>query len=425
MVTGPRRIGKTYLLSEFAKKHFGTGVFHIELRQNPLALQILRRAKSPHELITELIKLLKFRFIPGKSVLIVEDLSEYPDCLKVLLALSLEFPDLPIIVSDAYLDLYLEKSGVKEDQYQKLTVAPLCFAEFLFAMGRPDTARIVSGMPMRVSVPIHEFLMQSLQTFLWIGGMPEVVKAYLSNHAFVDAFKAHNSIFSILLSDLGKITPELSGESMEAILRGVGKNLREEVDYPALGRDGSSRTNKRGYDILCQSGLVSRVPASSLNRAKVADDSSKSRFRSLIFDLGIAQHLQRLSVNFGVQTPDLFTFQGGTLLEQFVGLELKKSQSQGVFYWASRVKDSISRISFIAFSERETSPVVVSIGDSKKDFDSLEVCLSSNPSATGGILLNGDPYSGRTVNGVRYFPYYFAFNSSGGGIPEEMFATVE
>lgn len=87
-----------------------------------------------------------------------------------------EWPNAVVVLSGSTLTrLFRDDTRFPVDRVRRLTVTPLTFEEFLEATGRQALRDALGADALPVPAPVHAALLQKLDTYLAVGGMPRVV----------------------------------------------------------------------------------------------------------------------------------------------------------------------------------------------------------------------------------------------------------
>ena len=75
MIIGARQVGKSYIISEFAKSHYKS-VIRIDFIENPDYASIFAKAESAEDILLRMSVLFGDRMIPGKTMIIFDEAQE-------------------------------------------------------------------------------------------------------------------------------------------------------------------------------------------------------------------------------------------------------------------------------------------------------------------------------------------------------------
>ena len=75
MIIGARQVGKSYIISEFAKTHYKS-VIKIDFIENPDYASIFTKAEGAEDILLRMSALFGDRMIPGKTMIIFDEAQE-------------------------------------------------------------------------------------------------------------------------------------------------------------------------------------------------------------------------------------------------------------------------------------------------------------------------------------------------------------
>lgn len=113
-------------------------------------------------------------------------------------------PELHVVAAGSLLEFALKDSSFPVGRIQFLNLYPLCFAEYLEAIGNAPAAAAVLGNSADISPVVHDLLREELKRYFFIGGMPAAVNAYKENGSLRDAFEVQGEIIESYRMDFSK-----------------------------------------------------------------------------------------------------------------------------------------------------------------------------------------------------------------------------
>lgn len=181
-VTGSRQIGKSFSIREFAKRSYST-LIEINLMEDVRAKDALASAENAADFISRVMLLSGKSIEVGNTLVFIDEIQEAPDVMTMA----------KFLVEDGRCHwafsgsmLGTEFKGVRSypvGYVHELTMHPLDFEEFCWAIGISDEARETVRRCCLEQTPvpdyIHNALMSNFRTYLVVGGMPEVVQRFL------------------------------------------------------------------------------------------------------------------------------------------------------------------------------------------------------------------------------------------------------
>jgi len=150
VLMGARQVGKTWLMDAFASEHFSGHAVKVNfMRSAALARTISRSDLDPAGLIRMIQTETGKTIVPGRTLLILDEIQECPSALTSLKFFKEDLPELHVMAAGSLLGLAF---GNEEDESKqsfpvgmidRLDVAPMTFAEFLEASGKPGLVRAI------------------------------------------------------------------------------------------------------------------------------------------------------------------------------------------------------------------------------------------------------------------------------------------
>ena len=137
ILRGARQVGKTYSLKEFGKKQFET-VALIDLERNSTLRRVFDGDLSAKRMCADLEVFLRKKITPGNTLLIIDEIQACPRAITALRYFYEEMPDLHVAAAGSLLEFALKDASFPVGRIQFLNLYPLCFAEYLEAIGNPQ-----------------------------------------------------------------------------------------------------------------------------------------------------------------------------------------------------------------------------------------------------------------------------------------------
>ncbi len=413
LLRGARQVGKTWVVSNFGKKHF-PGRFHlIDLEKNADWHQIFERNLDVKRIVSELEILTNARITPGRDLLFIDEIQSCPRALMALRYFYEDMPELHIIAAGSLLEFALRDISFPVGRVQNMAMYPLCFAEFLLAAGKTVAAQSILAPPEKLPDAVHNMLLGELRRYLFIGGMPECVNAALENDKVRDAFVVQADLLHTFRQDFGKYAAFSNRRCLDAVLTSTAQNIGKQIKYARLAEGFTNPTIKRAFDLLTLAQLIRKIPAASPAGLPLGASASEKKFKSLMLDVGLVQSLCKLPLESEFLRSDLLNIYQGALAEQFVGQEFLATE-QELFYWAREAKSSSAEVDYLIVKNGSIVPVEVKSGASGR-LRSLHMVMQNYPDCPGGYIFSSAPYAQLSQKKLTFLPLYYAFQQVAGG----------
>ena len=246
LVEGARRVGKSTLVEEFAKKEYESYIL-IDFNRAPLLISnLFDDLTDLDRIFLVLQQQYKVVLKPRKSLIVFDEVQKCPTARQAI----------KYLVADGRFD-YVEtgslisiKKSTKDitipSEEERITLYPMDYEEFLWALGdkvSPDLLRQFYDNHIPVGAA-HRKTMRDLRLYMLVGGMPQAVDTYLktNNLSLVDQTK--RGILRLYLDDLQKI--DASGNAERMFLNIPAQLIANANRYMASSVIGEKTENRTG-----------------------------------------------------------------------------------------------------------------------------------------------------------------------------------
>lgn len=410
IVRGARQVGKTHSIRAFGEECFEE-LASINLERNRGWHRIFAGDLDPQRLLSELRVVLDKSIEPGRTLLFFDEIQSCPRAILALRYLYEEVPELHVIAAGSLLDFALSEIPFPVGRVQFLEMFPLVFAEYLWAIGRDRSADVVLSTPGKVSEVIHTSLLADLRDYFFVGGMPESVLAYARNRSIPDSRAVHRELCESYRQDFQKYAPRADPYCLDAVLAGTARQVGRQVKYTSLAEGFSGPTVKRAFDLLTMARVAKKVPSANPVGLPLGASTSPRRFKALMVDIGLMQHLRGVPIDLEYGKADLLKIHEGDMAEQFVGQEILVSQGADLYYWSRQAKSSTAEVDYLVVIEGSIVPVEVKSGPSGR-LRSLHLLLDSYPNCDRAYVFSSAQFAELPDQKLTFLPLYYAFGAT-------------
>jgi len=247
ILKGARQVGKTWLMREFGKKHYKNYEYFNFDEEDELK-SIFDANKNPHRIV-ELLGLLSGRaIVPGKSLIIFDEIQECPSALNALKYFKEKANEFHVISAGSLLGTLLAKpKSFPVGQVNLMELYPMSFDEFLAAVDAPLYAfykQIKKGQS--IEQIFHNRLLEAYNYYLIIGGLPECVAAWVQSKDFKRIQKIQNELITIYENDFAKHNGKVNSGRILLVFRSIVSQLakpNEKFIYGCLKEGARAREN--------------------------------------------------------------------------------------------------------------------------------------------------------------------------------------
>ena len=411
IIKGARQIGKTESILHFANENY-ENVVYINFVLDKKYTTIVNDGYDV-ETVVKNITLINpsTKFIPDKTLIVFDEIQEYPDIATTLKPFNL-YGKYDVICSGSMLGINYKKihsnSVGSKTAYEMFSMD---FEEFLWAKGYEDTAinsileHMISLTPFsETEVSVYKSLFLD---YCVLGGMPDVIKGYIKTGTFSQSLEIQGQIRLDYEEDVRKYAEGLDQAKIISVYRSIPAQLAKEnkkFQFSIIDKKARSREYTGCIEWLIDAGVVTECNCLNYPELPLKGNVDNSKYKLYYPDTGLlistldeeAQEDLRVNKNLGVYK--------GALYENFVAEAFVK-QGLGLFYY--KKDNSTLEEDFFVRSKNELIPVEVkSNNDSSKSLNAL-IKNDRYADIKHGIKL-GDFNIGYT-NNIYTFPYFCAF----------------
>jgi len=368
VVRGARQVGKTYLVEQFAREHFGNLV-SVNFDKTPEKAGFLRG----HD-VTELVRLLEVdsgsTVTPGKTLLFLDEIQAAPEWLAMLRYFYEDRPDLHVIAAGSLLEFTLTEHefSMPVGRIEYLHMGPMTFEEFLLAMDEKALVDFLGSWqpPGAFPAPFHTKLLGHLRRFLVVGGMPAAVRAYGGEEHMEDVFRVHQLILQSFAHDFAKYRKRVNVGRLRKVFNRLPSLIARKLKYVNLDQNEKARDLSDCVELLAMARVIHKVRHSSANGLPLAAEADDRDFKPLFLDCGLVCSALGLRLTQLQLADELTLVNDGALCEQFVGQHLLHQQpaymQPDLFYWNREARGSAAEVDYLFPLDGHVLPIEVKAG---------------------------------------------------------------
>jgi uncharacterized protein len=409
IVRGARQVGKTFTITRFGQSDF-KNIVVVDFERNSKFIKIFENDLNPVRIINDLELATGQLIVSGETLLFFDEIQECPKAIMALRYFFEEKPELHIIAAGSLLEFALGEISFPVGRVQFAEIYPLNFLEFQMALGNEKAVEYLSGTPQAMSESSHQFLINQLKDYFFVGGMPEAVLTFTESKSINRAIEVQGEICNSLKLDFAKYNPHVDKDCLTGVLTSIAKNVGKKTKYASLGEDFSNPTLKKAYDTLVRAKLICKI--NSVNPQEFPLSIMTSRvFKSSMLDIGIMNYLCGIYKTDEYFNDDLLGIYRGAMAEQFVGQEMVSNQNNELFYWSRQAKSSSAEVDYVIEVNKKIIPVEVKSAKAGS-LRSMHQYIKEFPECTGGYVFSSNNYSELPEQKLTFIPLYFAYTAT-------------
>ena len=185
ILRGARQVGKTWILQEFGKECF-EDVLYINFENAGSIADLFEENIDPKRIIEYLSAYHHKKIEPQKTLIIFDEIQEFPRALTALKYFAEETPEYAICCAGSLLGVFLhDKVSFPVGKVDFLELQPLDFEEFLIANDEMQLINIIKENKLeQLPSLITDKLKDYLKKYFVIGGMPRAIKTWIEEKDF-------------------------------------------------------------------------------------------------------------------------------------------------------------------------------------------------------------------------------------------------
>jgi len=238
LVKGARQVGKTYIIRQFGRERFENFV-ELNFALHPEFAAAFDGDLSVRSIIESLTAIGgDLPLVPGKTLLFLDEIQECPNARTALKSFA-EDGSFTVIASGSLLGIRHKKDKLKKiprsipvGYERQVTMYSLSFEEYLWARGRNAQAiAVLHGyFERREKIPeaIHAAYTKLLREYAVIGGMPEVVSAFIDHGNYAEVQSLQEKLVAEYVDDIGKYADTVDIPKIERCFAAIPRILAKE-----------------------------------------------------------------------------------------------------------------------------------------------------------------------------------------------------
>jgi predicted AAA+ superfamily ATPase len=387
ILRGARQVGKSWIVRAFGESFDS----FIELNfDEDEEVHSLFSGRIDIDLLLQKIQFYTGKKVePGRTLLFLDEIQECPQALKTLRYFKEKCPELHVISAGSLLDFVLEKVGLPVGRVQFLYLFPLSCVEFLSVSGKADLREYIQSQEFSDEA-IHNVLLEQLKTYMWLGGMPAVVDAWLT---FKDAAKCQSlqdRIITAYQQDFSKYAEKKQIHNVEMVFANIPHQIGKKFQYKSINENVRSTSLRSALSLLVTAGVACECFHTAAQGLPLAAGKNEKRFKVFLFDIGLAQRMMGLSLKDWVTRPIDVKYLGG-IAEQFVAQEYiaysSPEKPYELYYWHREEKSSNAEVDFVFLKSGTIVPVEVKSG-TKGGMKSLRQFIETHSTTSYGLKIS-------------------------------------
>ena len=414
LIKGARRVGKSTIVEEFAKKEFKSYVMIDFAHVSKDIKDLFEDTYDLDFFFLQLQQLSGTKLYEKESVIIFDEVQLLPKARQ-----SIKY-----LVADGrykYIEtgsLLSIKKNTKDilipSEEHKISMYPMDFEEFLWAIGDEvsiETIKILSEKKRPAGNAIHRNLMRIFRLYMLIGGMPQAVETYLEKNNLQEVDEIKREIVDLYEEDFTKIDASgLAGDIYDAIPANLSSNASRYILSNAREGTRSERVRDLLPEIL--SSYTVNIAYHANNPAVgMALEKDVGRYKLFTSDVGLFVTLAFRDKNYveniiyNKLLSDKLEANLGYVYENAVA-QMLVAKGNNLFYYTmgNNSSNHLYEIDFLISTGNKICPIEVKSGNYRCHKSLDQFCDKFRSRIGNKYLAHTKDY--KWENGINYIPVY-------------------
>jgi len=360
LLRGARQTGKTWLMNEFAKSKFDDFVYFL-CDNNTQLMRIFEPDYNIQRIIRALEVEAGKKLVPGKTVIIFDEIQEIPKALSALKYFCETAPEYPIMAAGSLMGIALhEGTNFPVGKVDEVFLYPLSFNEFLTALGEdPLRELLIQGDTGMISTFADRYR-ELLKLYYFIGGMPEAVQSWLDEKDPAEVRRIQNGLLDFYDNDFSKHADPRQVTRIRMVWGSVLSQLAKEnrkFIYGLLRKGSRASDFDLAISWLKDYGLTYRVHRITKPGLPLKSYENLDQFKMFALDVGLLGAMGGLDASVLMDGSRIFEEFKGALTEQFICQQLISEDSMIPWYWSA--ENSGGEVDFVVQTGNQILPIEV------------------------------------------------------------------
>ena len=366
IIFGARQVGKTYSLLSFAKQYYDE-VAYFNCETNPRLAELFGGDLNTDRVIIGLSALSGKNITKGRTLIIFDEAQAIPAVITSLKYFYEQNPDYHIAAAGSLLGVATNRQSASfpVGKVDELTMFPLDFGEFLFAIGEDRLKEIIEERFIsneKLEDVLHQKAIDLYRVYLLVGGMPESVKEYIEKRDFDFVRVRQMNIINDYTSDMSKYVSKTEAVRNEAVYNSIPSQLAREnkkFQYRLIGENARSRTYEDAVHWLIKSGIVLVCYRAREGKTPVEFYKDNLSYKIYMSDVGLLSAKLMLPYNTVLSDVNFGGEAKGAIAENYVAQQLAACGIR-LYYWEAKEKGEVD---FLIQTEEGVIPIECKAGE--------------------------------------------------------------
>lgn len=322
ILRGARQVGKTYIIGQFGKENY-EGVAYFNFDHDTELYNLFENTKDPKRILEQLAFIYGKAIIPGKTLVVFDEIQECPNALNSLKYFKEEANEYHIISAGSLLGIRLSHTSFPVGKVDFLDMHPMTYTEFLIADDCKNLVDYMESINKIESIPdvFFDRLSEKLKAYFIIGGMPEAVNSWVNEKDMQKVNKIQENILRAYESDFSKHTSNVEANRISIIWNSIPSQIAKENKkflYQVAKQGARAREYEGALNWLKDANIVNKTYNITKPAMPLISYNDLSAFKIYLNDVGLLRKMTDLDSKVVVEGNKLFEEFKGALTENYI-----------------------------------------------------------------------------------------------------------
>ena len=342
---GARQVGKTYTILSFGKENY-KNVAYINFEDNTEISKIFEQDLEVERIIKELSVKLGITILEEDTLIFFDEIQACERALTSLKYFAESNTKYHIIAAGSLLGIAInrQKYSFPVGKVKMLTLYPLDFEEFLWALEKKDLANMIrQAFSEDKEFSLHSLANQYYRLYLAIGGMPRAILEYNEKQDMDFVTAILKDINNSYIADMAKYATSTETTKIMAVYNIISAQLAKEnkkFQYKLIKSGARAYEYETAINWLNASGIINQCTKINEGKLPLSAFIEPESFKIYMGDVGLLCNKFGIPANIVIVENDNMNDFKGALAENYVCNSLVQCGLKP-YYWESNGKAEV------------------------------------------------------------------------------------
>lgn len=342
---GARQVGKTYTILSFGKENY-KNVAYINFEDNTEILKIFEQDLEVERIIKELSVKLGITILEEDTLIFFDEIQACERALTSLKYFAESKTKYHVVAAGSLLGIAInrQKYSFPVGKVKMLTLYPLDFEEFLWALDKKDLANMIrQAFSEDKEFSLHNLANEYYRLYLAIGGMPRAILEYKEKQDMDFVTAILKDINNSYIADMAKYASPTETTKIMAVYNIISAQLAKEnrkFQYKLIKSGARAYEYETAINWLNASGIINQCTKIKEGKLPLSAFIEPESFKIYMSDVGLLCNKFGIPTNIVIVENDNMNDFKGALAENYVCNSLVQCGLKP-YYWESNGKAEV------------------------------------------------------------------------------------